>query len=668
MKFHSTFLKALSATCLAGLIAACGNSTDSTQSTANTNAKTGFALTTRAEVQSTNAYQSSAKTSNGEANTAASPMQARNPAIAPQASAIQLSAPTAAQMAEKSKANKSTFKANRVQVGISRSVAETATAAGTRALLNWSNTAAGGKVAAISFTSAQAKSTRLGLLVSTLPETATVRFYAQGATQVYEVSGKTILDVLAKNLNAGDKSDAARTYWGPMVEGVESTIEIELPAGVATSAVQVALPKLAHAYLSADESAAKFSVSPQTTSFGGAQVCQISVTCINPLPAVSNAVFNYSFIDALDGLMYRCSASFINDSVGSGSLYVLTANHCVDNQTSASTVAPFLFHRSTCDGSSGGSTGYGPRASFLFTNYSTDSTLLQFFPNEYGYNPLNSGALLAGWDTTAQVALIPVTGLHHPRGDAQRISTGEVTSNVIRDPFVIDGFLYSSQSAGTFLEAVFYNGLVEPGSSGSPLFKNFATNPQVIGQLYGASEYELCTSSTTNAPQQALYGRFDKAYADGLSDWLYPVGNKPVARYYNSQSGTHFYTIRASEKSFVRPFPQFVFESEPFKASVEPAAGLNAVHRFYNLNLGVYFYTISESERAWVVANLPQMRYEGIAWYAQPGPGNGAIPLYRFYNTQKGVHFFTVSATERDSVIANLPQMNYENVAYYVLP
>jgi hypothetical protein len=52
--------------------------------------------------------------------------------------------------------------------------------------------------------------------------------------------------------------------------------------------------------------------------------------------------------------------------------------------------------------------------------------------------------------------------------------------------------------------------LVEYGSTGAALFKNFSANPQVIGQLYdngyaGAS----CASTSVSNPQTAYYGRFD---------------------------------------------------------------------------------------------------------------------------------------------------------------
>ena len=656
-------IKLLLATCLASFLSACGNNATDANGTVAV-AKTGFAATSSAaDVTSANAYT----VPSSSTATQSSPTKGRSLSAAPTATAFNLGKPTAAQAAIAQKNSNAFNQAKRIQIGFSRDVVQTATVSATQAVLNWQATPTGGKAAAISFTSNEANSTRLGLLVMQLPDTATVRFYAKGATQADEFSGKVIQEVLTRNLNAGDKTDAGRTFWGPVIEGIESTVEIELPAGVAISSVQVAIPKLAHTFMS-DKMVEQLTVQPQTTTFNGAAICQVDIACTTPLPASSNAVIKLRFIDPFDGLAYVCSGTLINDSVSSGSMYALTANHCIDSQSAASSISATFFYRSSSCGSSGASgTGYTPRATLLFTTFNTDTTLLKFYPNEFGYNPLNSGAILAGWDaTTPPAANIAVTSIHHPKGDPQRLSSGTITSNVSRD--TLGNFTYTTQAAGTFLETVFTNGLVEPGSSGAALFKNFSTNPQVVGQLYGGID-GVCSSNTTNNPQQVLYGRFDKAYTAGMSDWLNPVGNKSVARFYNTLTGTHFYTISASEKTTVKTYyPQFNFESEPFKASVQPIAGLNPVHRFYNLNLGVYFYTISEPERAWVVANLPQMRYEGIAWYAQPGSGAGTIPLFRFYNNQKGVHFYTVSVAERDSVIATLPQMTYEGAAYYVLP
>jgi hypothetical protein len=72
------------------------------------------------------------------------------------------------------------------------------TTAQTSALMVWSGVP-GGQIAAISITSPDALGVRLGLLVEKLPTTALLRFYAQGADQVFEVSGQEIMDTIARN-------------------------------------------------------------------------------------------------------------------------------------------------------------------------------------------------------------------------------------------------------------------------------------------------------------------------------------------------------------------------------------------------------------------------------------------------------------------------------------
>jgi hypothetical protein len=293
----------------------------------------------------------------------------------------------------------------------------------------------------------------------------------------------------------------------------------------------------------------------------------------------------------------------------------------------------------------------------MYTAYGTDSTFLRL------NTAPPTGVLFAGWDATPPPTNTAITNIHHPKGDPQRITTGRISTYYTRDPVATTSFYGSDINNGTFLAITLTSGLTEPGSSGSGVFKGTNTNPQLIGQLFGGPTPSCSSTLPTN-----VYGRFDLAYNAGVSTWLSPQGS--VNRFYNTSTGTHFYTINLGEKDYLQTnFPTlFSFEGTPFKAETMQKSGLSPVHRFYNLNLGVHFYTISEPERAFVVANLPQMRYEGVAWYANVTSVGGTIPLYRFYNRDKGVHFYTVSAAERASVIANLPQMNDEGIAYYVLP
>lgn len=136
-----------------------------------------------------------------------------------------------------------------LKIGFSRDVPMLRTTSQTSALMVWTGVS-GGQIAVISITSPDAMGVRLGLLVEKLPATALLRFYAQGTDQVFEVLGQEIMDTIARNLAAGDKSDEARTYWSPVIDGQEITVEIELPAGVSADDVRFSIPRVSHLFSS----------------------------------------------------------------------------------------------------------------------------------------------------------------------------------------------------------------------------------------------------------------------------------------------------------------------------------------------------------------------------------------------------------------------------------
>ena len=144
----------------------------------------------------------------------------------------------------------------------------------------------------------------------------------------------------------------------------------------------------------------------------------------------------------------------------------------------------------------------------------------------------------------------------------------------------------------------------------------------------------------------------------------------PAYRFYNTRTTAHFYTTSESERAHVEGTlsPPFSFDGPAFSVASAASPGLSPVHRFYNTQTGVHFYTISEAERANVAASLPQFSYEGVAYYASEVSGAGLVPLYRFYVPGKGFHFYTASQSERDSIIDNLSSTyQYEGVGYQVL-
>ncbi|AOW11976.1 hypothetical protein LPB72_02680 [Hydrogenophaga crassostreae] len=144
----------------------------------------------------------------------------------------------------------------------------------------------------------------------------------------------------------------------------------------------------------------------------------------------------------------------------------------------------------------------------------------------------------------------------------------------------------------------------------------------------------------------------------------------PVYRFSNSSTGAHFFTTSVSERDNVvnTLSPPFNLEGEAFSVASAYSPGLSPVHRFYNTQSGVHFYTISEAERANVVANFPQFSYEGVAYYASQVAGAGLIPFYRFYVPSKGFHFYTANEAEKNNIIATLAATySFEGVGYYVL-
>ena len=96
--------------------------------------------------------------------------------------------------------------------------------------------------------------------------------------------------------------------------------------------------------------------------------------------------------------------------------------------------------------------------------------------------------------------------------------------------------------------------------------------------------------------------------------------------------------------------------------------GLSQVHRFLNTLSGTHFYTISATEKAYIEANIPELRYEGVAYMTASVPTTGFVPAYRFFNTSRVTHFYTRSESERDALIAAGNGFVYEGIAYYVLP
>ncbi|WP_209873156.1 hypothetical protein [Azospirillum soli] len=142
-----------------------------------------------------------------------------------------------------------------------------------------------------------------------------------------------------------------------------------------------------------------------------------------------------------------------------------------------------------------------------------------------------------------------------------------------------------------------------------------------------------------------------------------------VYRFYNLKTETHFYTPNVDEVTFIREnLPTYRYEGVGFQIPTGPdAAGAKPMYRFYNTVSESHFFTFDENERDSIIANLPSFRFEGVGMYGYTNNAvDGCQELYRFYNEATGRHFFTASESERDFVLDQLPSYRFEGLAGWV--
>ncbi|MES2818031.1 MAG: hypothetical protein V4812_03495 [Pseudomonadota bacterium] len=524
-----------------------------------------------------------------------------------------------------------------VQVGMRRDIPQLDSQSLTAEAFDWIPTANGGHVAAISITSPQAVGLRVGLYVTNLPTSATLRFYAQEAKVPLEIHATEVLQTLANNLAAGDRSEQARYFWSPPIAGEEITLEIELPAGTSTDQVQIKIPALSHLFRDPAANLEKTTAK----GIGDAGSCNINYQCVATeapsLDMQSRAVAKMSFV--MKGNSYNCTGTLLNNTNQDKTPYFLTARHCIPTQTEASTLVTYWLYRAkSCfstqlDSENSTLTG---GAQLLYTNTAQDTTFLKL------NKPAPSNAVFAGWNTefTLYNKNQGIYGLHNPAGDMQKVSAGTVTDFVSCTDIKCGP---SSQTDANAIEVVWDAGVTEGGSSGSALF----TNAQVIAQLFGGA----ASCSNKFAPDQ--YSLLAPAYAAGIKFWLSPetasVGDRTVVEYYNPELDHYFITAEPAEQASVDSgaVGRWVRTGQSFKAGGATAAcrffGNTAVNPKTGIIYGPnsHFYTVDQTGCNELIsifkADAPSWKFESNDFLStRPDTaGNcptGTQPVHRLYN------------------------------------
>lgn len=543
-------------------------------------------------------------------------------------------------------------------VGASREIAQTKSTQSLASTLQWRDSASGGLVAAVSVRSGGAEGLRLGLVVDQLPGSAMLRLYTDFQPQaIYEIAGQRVLQTLQANLDAGDSSEAGKTWWAPSSSGDQVTLEIELPPGLSPDALRIAMPRVMHIYENlslpvVDE--AEAAQDAKAMPLGNPLSCHLDVKCYSQVESQRKGVARMAFVTQqnTDGSYNYsvCTGSLLNDMQSSKTPYFLTAAHCISTQTLASALETDWFYTSTSCGSnslSSSSVNLRNGAQLLYSSANPDVTLLKLNDTP------PAGAILLGWDSSVVADGANVVGVHHPDGGLQKVSFGSMLGRVSCAPQAGGTFnCQNTDTGGNYYYVSWSQGLTQGGSSGSPLF----SNGLVTGVLSGGGGATCPASSAVSIypSLNSVFPALRKWLVDGGPGTVNTSSRKPVYRFYNTKTATHFFTAKADERDFViANYPVYQYEGVGFYASAKSSAAPNAVYRFYNLNTGAHFYTIDPSERDYVTAHYPVFKPEGEVWYARQADGEGSIPMYRFYNTVTGAHFYTILSTERDFVIAN---------------
>lgn len=148
-----------------------------------------------------------------------------------------------------------------------------------------------------------------------------------------------------------------------------------------------------------------------------------------------------------------------------------------------------------------------------------------------------------------------------------------------------------------------------------------------------------------------------------------PYTPASVWRFYNVRTGTHFYTADPAERDRVINTlgATYHLDGVGYTLNTSAASNYRPLYRFYNRRTGTHFYTADTAERDNVINTLgATYQYDGPSYNVSGYPWFG-LPVYRFYNRRTGTHFYTADPGERDNVINTLSSIyTYEGPSYYL--
>ncbi|MCU6434920.1 hypothetical protein LPB67_14175 [Undibacterium sp. Jales W-56] len=396
------------------------------------------------------------------------------------------------------------------QIGFSRALTNHLDQSSNSWQLRWTPLPNGGQVASLSVTSTNAAAVRIGMVVTQMPNGMEIRFV--GSDDPNKVVGPIVAGQIQIN----------QTYWSPALDGDTATLEIFLPAGARSADLDFHIANISH-LVSTPSSQRSVSAAEK-----GASYCEVDLACVSsPSPALSAAGNSIAkmIYTKIDGSSYLCTGTLLNNTAKDPLFF--SANHCISDQQTASTLNTYWFYEAaSCGGGLKQVVQLFNGATLLYNSVQDDFLLLKL--NDAP--PANAN--YAGWDANT-ITPQNVIGIHHPRGDIKKISTGTTDANftIVNDK-------------GLYIPVKWQTGITEPGSSGSGLFTFSAGYYVLRGALYAGSS---ACETPTNAD---YFSRLDLAYPS-IKQYL---TTKPIPQtgwWWNPTEGGRGFTIEiANNKMF----------------------------------------------------------------------------------------------------------------------
>jgi Trypsin-like peptidase domain len=308
--------------------------------------------------------------------------------------------------------------------------------------------------------------------------------------------------------------------WTPSVAGPEITLELRLPGGPAAAAFDLdQVIEIVHpSSLAAGGAAPVFPAADSSCVIDGRCV---GAGTLGGIADYRHAIAEFFFVKG--GGNFICTGGLLNDTLGSGTPYLLTANHCISTQTVASTLEAFFDDYTSSCGAAAPSLGSLPRsngATLLATSLTSDFAFLQLAS-------LPANRFFLGWTTAALPNGTELYRLSNPCPDcpsgqplAQSFSDAVRATSPAHicgpDP---DGRDWSNLT--DFIYSVPDQGATFGGSSGSPVLD---AGGHVVGQLLGGCGFPTSLAEPCLDPSgyNVVDGAFAVSFAS-LSQWLSPA-------------------------------------------------------------------------------------------------------------------------------------------------